>query len=77
RLWESYMAKHFDLPPDHLHDAAERVEHFLDPSMRSQLAEEVPSATDPHGRAIPAEPPPRGESPPANEANADRTRRKQ
>ena len=27
RLWESYMAEHFELPEDHLHETAERVEH--------------------------------------------------
>ena len=37
RLWESYMARHFSLPDDHLHEAAHRVEHFLDVPMVDQL----------------------------------------
>ncbi|NOT00987.1 MAG: iron chelate uptake ABC transporter family permease subunit [Phycisphaerales bacterium] len=54
RLWESYLAKHFDLPIDHLHEPAERVEHFVSPTLRDRLAEEVIDAkTDPHGRRIP------------------------
>lgn len=54
RLWETYMARHFDVPGDHLHDAAHRVEHFLDPELRDQLARELDSPdTDPHGRDIP------------------------
>jgi manganese/zinc/iron transport system permease protein len=57
RLWESYLEEHFELPLDHLHDAAERVEHFIGPDLQEQLASEVHTADrDPHGRAIP--PPP-------------------
>lgn len=56
RLWESYMAKHFDLPADHLHETAARVEHFLDAEMRGELAAELDdTAEDPHGREIPPE----------------------
>lgn len=57
RLWESYMAKHFQLPEDHLHDTAARVEHYLDPALRASLADELQTPdTDPHGREIPEEP---------------------
>jgi manganese/zinc/iron transport system permease protein len=56
RLWESYMAKHFELPEDHLHDTAARVEHYLDPALRARLADELETPDmDPHGRAIPGE----------------------
>lgn len=56
RLWESYMAKHFELPDTHLHETAERVEHFIDKEMRGELASELATpGTDPHGRAIPSE----------------------
>jgi len=56
RLWESYMAKHFELPSDHLHESAARVEHFLDPKLRAKLEAELDAPErDPHGRAIPAE----------------------
>jgi len=54
RLWESYMDRYFDVPADHLHEAAHRVEHFLDPELRDQLADELDGPeTDPHGRDIP------------------------
>lgn len=56
RLWESYMAKHFELPEDHLHDTAERVEHFIDLELRQQISQELATpAVDPHGKAIPRE----------------------
>lgn len=54
RLWESYLDTHFDLPRDHLHDAAERMEHYLDPQLQEELAAELAGrAVDPHGKAIP------------------------
>lgn len=54
RLWESYMARHFDVPADHLHETAHRVEHYLDPELRDQLAHELDTpGIDPHGREIP------------------------
>ena len=54
RLWESYLDTHFDLPRDHLHDAAERMEHFLDPQLQEELAAELADrAVDPHGKKIP------------------------
>ena len=54
RLWESYLDTHFDLPRDHLHDAAERMEHFLGAELQEELAAELAGrAVDPHGKAIP------------------------
>ncbi|MBX3395558.1 MAG: metal ABC transporter permease [Phycisphaerae bacterium] len=54
RLWEAYLEKHFELPRDHLHMPAERVEHYLTPMMRDQLAEDLTAPDkDPHGREIP------------------------
>jgi Mn-dependent DtxR family transcriptional regulator len=54
RLWESYLDTHFDLPRDHLHDAAERMEHYLDPQLQEELAAEMADrAVDPHGKTIP------------------------
>ena len=56
RLWESYMAKHFEIPEDHLHETAERVEHFINRDMRVELASELATPdVDPHGRTIPSE----------------------
>lgn len=54
RLWESYLARHFLLPADHLHGSAERVEHFIDPTIEKDLADELKAPSqDPHGRTIP------------------------
>lgn len=54
RLWESYLDEHFELPVDHLHEPAERVEHYIGPELRERLADELATPeTDPHGRAIP------------------------
>jgi manganese/zinc/iron transport system permease protein len=54
RLWESYMARHFDVPDDHLHETASHVEHFLDPDLRAELSAELDRPRrDPHGRDIP------------------------
>lgn len=57
RLWESYLATHFELPRDHLHAPAERMEHFLDADLQQQLAEELADRDlDPHGSPIPPQP---------------------
>ncbi len=53
RLWESYLDEHFELPPDHLHEPAERIEHYIGPELRERLAGELVRETDPHGRRIP------------------------
>ncbi len=56
RLWESYMARHFAVPDDHLHETAARVEHYINPELLEQLASELDQpVADPHGRAIPGE----------------------
>ena len=55
RLWEAYLNEHFQLPLDHLHEAAERVEHYIGPAMQDRLAAELSRpGVDPHGREIPA-----------------------
>lgn len=54
RLWEAYLAKHFDLPPDHLHSPAERMEHFITPNLREELRKDLSHPThDPQGKPIP------------------------
>ncbi|MGH7127817.1 MAG: metal ABC transporter permease [Planctomycetaceae bacterium] len=54
RLWESYLAEHFELPPDHLHQSAHVIEHYLDPALETALADELGRPRrDPHGRDIP------------------------
>jgi Mn-dependent DtxR family transcriptional regulator len=57
RLWETYLAEHLGLPPDHLHEPSHRAEHFISPAMRQELGREVgrDGDEDPHGREIPRE----------------------
>jgi manganese/zinc/iron transport system permease protein len=58
RLWESYLDAHFDLPRDHLHEAAERMEHYLGAELQEELATELADrAVDPHGKIIPPKKP--------------------
>jgi ABC-type Mn2+/Zn2+ transport system permease subunit len=52
RLWETYLAEHFDLPADHLHEPAEFMEHYLDEPLRSAL-DSGKFTLDPHGKPIP------------------------
>lgn len=54
RLWERYLETHFELPLDHLHEPAERMEHFLSEALQEELAAGLEAeALDPHGRSIP------------------------
>jgi manganese/zinc/iron transport system permease protein len=53
RLWETYLAKHLGLPLDHLHAASERTEHFIGRALARDIARDVESSTDPHGKEIP------------------------
>ncbi len=54
RLWESYLAKHFDIPDRRLHTLAEAAEHFVGPKIQEALAEELEQPVrDPHGATIP------------------------
>ena len=54
RLWEGYLQKHLNLPTDHVHAPAERLEHVTDASMRERLDAGIDRpATDPQGKAIP------------------------
>jgi manganese/zinc/iron transport system permease protein len=54
RLWEAFLVEHFQLPLDHLHAPAERVEHYIGPELQERLAAQLQTpAIDPHGRKIP------------------------
>lgn len=54
RLWETYLDQHFELPADHLHEPASRIEHFIGPVLQEKLARELEGRqVDPHGRSIP------------------------
>ncbi|MFO0857464.1 MAG: metal ABC transporter permease [Phycisphaerales bacterium] len=53
RLWETYLAQEGALPEDHLHDPSERMEHFIQAQLATDLKKQVRSDHDPEGRAIP------------------------
>jgi manganese/zinc/iron transport system permease protein len=56
RLWEAYLATNFHMTNPQMHASAEKVEHFLNPQLREELAAELAQpAVDPHGAAIPPE----------------------
>jgi ABC-type Mn2+/Zn2+ transport system permease subunit len=56
RLWESYLAQHSELPGDHLHAPAARMEHFVTPDLEREILAELSDADrDPHGRPIPGQ----------------------
>lgn len=62
RLWETYLAKHLPLAADHLHDSADRTEHFLSHPLREAIAADLPGVLrDPHGTNIPAGDAPRAD----------------
>jgi manganese/zinc/iron transport system permease protein len=53
RVYESYLGE-IGYPEDHIHDAADRAEHFLSPSLVEVVDEAVGNPqTDPHGKSIP------------------------
>lgn len=56
RLWETYLAKYLNLPPDHVHAPADRVEHYISDRMAEELRVELHEhEADPHGHPIPRE----------------------
>lgn len=56
RLWEAWLVQHLGLPLDHVHDPAERMEHYIDPQMQAELRREMGDRVeDPHGRKIPTD----------------------
>lgn len=56
RLWERYLTEKAAYKSDHVHDSAERAEHWLDEEGRRRLEERLGNPDlDPHGSRIPAE----------------------
>ncbi len=54
RLWEAYLVEHLNLPLDHVHEPAHRVEHYIDDTLLESIEGELGgSEVDPHGREIP------------------------
>ena len=58
RLWESYLSRRLELPPDHLHRDAEMMEHALSDDVVDDLDRRLGyPECDPHGQPIPRERP--------------------
>lgn len=54
RLWELYLNRRMDIAPDHVHDNAEEMEHFITPELEHQLEKELGYPDkDPHNSDIP------------------------
>ncbi len=54
RLWELYLTTYMNIPPDHVHDDAETIEHLLTPELEKQLERQLGYPTaDPHRSQIP------------------------
>ena len=55
RLYESYLGE-LGYPPDHMHDPADRVEHYIPPAITEAVEEAAHfPERDPHDRPIPPE----------------------
>ncbi len=54
RLWETYLADVAEYPPDHVHEEAERAEHWIDAARMREIADRIGTPSlDPHGSPIP------------------------
>ncbi len=54
RLWELYLTTHMNLPPDHVHEDAEAIEHIITPEIEADLQKVLTGAEqDPHASQIP------------------------
>ena len=53
RLWEAYLNR-LGLPPDHVHDPADALEHITDDHLQREIRAALPDvAIDPQGKRIP------------------------
>ena len=54
RLWEIYLSEKFGLAPDHVHEAAEVMEHLITPELEAELIQTLNRPEqDPHGKHVP------------------------
>ncbi len=54
RLWERYLTDRAAYQPDHVHDEAEKAEHWIDDETLDEIADKLGHpTTDPHGSPIP------------------------
>lgn len=63
RLWELFLSSRLELPADHVHDPAERMEHYITPMLQKKIVADLADpGIDPHGRPIPNRQNPTSES---------------
>lgn len=54
RLWETWINRHFGVPPERVHPSADRMMHVIPDELALLIHEDVGFAqTDPHGKPIP------------------------
>ena len=54
RLWELYLTQRLRMPPDHVHNDAEAIEHVITPEIEKMLEQELGfPQKDPHHSDIP------------------------
>ena len=54
RLWELYLTTYLQLPPDHVHEDAEAIEHIITPELEKELEHQLDRPViDPHQSPIP------------------------
>ena len=54
RLWELYLTKRMNFKEDHIHGAAETIEHLITPEIEEQLLKELDfPISDPNNKEIP------------------------
>lgn len=54
RLWELYLTTHVHIAPDHVHEDADTIEHFLTPELEADLEQILNyPVVDPHKTKIP------------------------
>ncbi len=54
RLWELYLTTHVNIAPDHVHEDADTIEHFLTPELEADLERILNyPVVDPHKAEIP------------------------
>lgn len=54
RLWELYLVNELGMDSSHVHETAERLEHFTDLSLQEKIAElQGHPEIDPHGKKVP------------------------
>lgn len=54
RLWELYLTTHVNIAPDHVHEDADTIEHFLTPELEADLESILNyPVVDPHKTKIP------------------------